>query len=111
MSEHVFTERIPGDRTDASTAPTLFASDAGVEGVLRAAGPAEVHSVGASYRVPFLDVEQWRAFSMGTGMRPLWRLTGPEQHADIMEEVARPLAGHEHTLDVAMRYTLGVRPG
>ncbi|HYN66329.1 MAG TPA: class I SAM-dependent methyltransferase [Ornithinibacter sp.] len=89
-----------------------FASDAGVEALLRGAGAAGVHTVTRRVDVPWGDVDGWKAFSMSTGQRAMWALV-PAHERDALEARAGELL--EDARDEAgrvvvwqdMRYTIG----
>lgn len=100
-------------RTSGSGGP--FASDAGMEELMRAAGATDVRTVGQDLPVRFADAEQWRAFSMSTGQRAMWRFVPEEERpavfaaaADLLDE-ARDETG-AILLHQDVRHTLGVRP-
>lgn len=61
-----------------------FASDAGMEELLRGAGASRVQSVTRRLDVPWGDVEGWKAFSMSTGQRAMWAMV-PAHERDGLE--------------------------
>jgi ubiquinone/menaquinone biosynthesis C-methylase UbiE len=109
--EDVFEEYAPPAPAGAGPGPTAmpeaYGTDAGVESLFRAAGASGVRTEGATYDVPFRDVEQWREWSMGTAMRGLWMRTPPECHPEITQRVGGILDAAGGRLQVAVRYTLG----
>ena len=93
-----------------TTMPDVYADDAGVEGLFRAAGLADVRTEVATYAIPFADVEQWRVWSHGTAMRGLWMRAPEDAHDEIVARVARILEDSGGSMDVDIRYTLGTAP-
>ena len=89
-----------------------FASDAGMEELLRGAGATGVRTVTRRIDVPWGDVEGWKAFSMSTGQRAMWAMV-PAQERDGLEARAAQIlddARDESGRVVVwqdMRYTLG----
>jgi ubiquinone/menaquinone biosynthesis C-methylase UbiE len=89
-----------------------FATDAGMEGLLRAAGAGEVRTVTRRLDVPWGDVDGWKAFSMSTGQRAMWAMV-PAQERDGLEARAAEILddARDETGRVViwqdMRYTLG----
>jgi SAM-dependent methyltransferase len=89
-----------------------FATDEGMEALLRGAGATGVHTVTRRIDVPWGDVEGWKAFSMSTGQRAMWAMV-PAQERDTL--VSRAAAILEDARDASgraviwqdMRYTLG----
>ena len=100
-------------RTSGSGGP--FASDAGMEELLRAAGAAEVRTVRQDLPVHFADAAQWRAFSLSTGQRAMWRFVPEEERpalfaaASDLLDAARDDSG-AIVLHQDVRHTLGTRP-
>jgi ubiquinone/menaquinone biosynthesis C-methylase UbiE len=108
--EDVFAEHtppVPGP--GPTTMPEVYADDAAVEGLFRAAGVADVRTEVATYDVPFGDAAQWRAWSMGTAMRGLWMRAPESAHDEIMRRAAEVLDREGGLLHVSVRHTLGVR--
>ena len=105
--EDVFLEHLPEDSPRSTQMPEVFGTDEGVEALAVAAGFEDVHTEGVTYPIPFADIEQWRAWSMGTAMRGLWMATPPESHPQILGRVERMLEDADGSLDVAIRYTFG----
>ena len=76
-------------RTQGPGSP--FASDAGVEELLRAAGAQQVQTVREPLVVAFDDAEQWRTFSMSTGQRALWGFVPEDRRPSLFAEAAELL--------------------
>lgn len=103
----VFTDHLPPESASPAGMPDVFATDEGVEALAVGAGFRDVRTEGVTYPIPFVDVEQWRDWSMGTAMRGLWMSVPPESHPDILARVERLLDDAGRRLDVAIRYTFG----
>jgi SAM-dependent methyltransferase len=96
-----------------ATGPDVpFASDAGMEALLRAAGVADVRTETRRVDVPWGDVDGWKAFSMSTGQRAMWAMVPAEERdglearaAEILDD-ARDESGRVVVWQ-DMRYTLG----
>ena len=91
--------------------PDVYSTDEGVEGLLRDAGAADVRTDALRVEVPFDDVEQWRAWSLGTAMRGLWMRAPEEKHEEILGRVGDLLDADRgddgrSRLHVDVRYTL-----
>lgn len=113
--DDLFRPYLPASLLDARTtgASGPFATDEGVENLVKDAGAAGVRTVRRHIQVHFQDAGQWRRFSMGTGQRAHWRFVPEEsrgavfeQAAEVLEE-ARTDAG-DIVLHQDVRYTLGV---
>jgi ubiquinone/menaquinone biosynthesis C-methylase UbiE len=103
----------PG-RPSTTAMPEVYETDEGVEGLLRDAGAADVRTDTLRIEVPFRDVEQWRAWSLGTAMRGLWMRTPEEKHDEILGRVGDVLDAHRDAdgrsrLHLDIRYTFGRR--
>lgn len=96
----------PADVASSAQMPPAFATDDAVEGLFRAAGLTDVRTERATYDVPFDDVRQWQAWSMGTALRGLWAHVPAEQVDEALGRVATVLAARDHRLQVDIRYTL-----
>ena len=89
-----------------------FASDAGMEALLRDAGATDVRTVTRRVDVPWGDVEGWKAFSMSTGQRAMWAMV-PAEERDGLEAEAAGILDEARGADGRvvvwqdMRYTLG----
>jgi ubiquinone/menaquinone biosynthesis C-methylase UbiE len=117
MAHEVFDPYLPPDLLDARTtgAQGPFASDAGMTGLLRAAGFVDVQSVGSTVSPVFRDVEHWYEFSMSLGMRRYWESVPPKALPGVRDEVfaqVAQLATSDGTIQVpfGVRYSLGRRP-
>jgi ubiquinone/menaquinone biosynthesis C-methylase UbiE len=117
MALEVFDPYLPPDLIDARTtgAQGPFASDAGMTGLLRAAGFVDVQSVGGTVSPVFRDVEHWYEFSMSLGMRRYWESVPPKALPGVRDEVfaqVAQLATSDGTIQVpfGVRYSLGRRP-
>lgn len=93
-----------------------FATDAGMESLLVAAGARAVRTLVTRLPVPFADVQQWQAFSMSTGQRAIWagvpaaERPGLVERARVLLEGARDAEGRV-VLWQDVRYTLGSATG
>ncbi len=85
-----------------------WGTDAQVEAMVTEAGLAEVRTETASYRIPFTDVEQWRAWSWATPMGGIWRRTPESAHPEIMRRATAILEGAGLVLEVDARYTFAI---
>jgi len=92
-----------------------FASDAGMETLLRDAGASDVHTETLRLDVPWGDVDGWKAFTMSTGQRAMWASVPPEEREDLLVraggllEEARDATGRV-VIWQDMRYTIGTAP-
>ena len=96
----------------AAGSQSPFASDDGMEALLRTAGASDVRTVTRRVDVPWGDVEGWMAFSRSTGQRAMWAMVPAEERdglearaAQILDE-ARDESGRI-VIWQDMRYTLG----
>jgi hypothetical protein len=101
-------------RTSGNRGP--FASDAGMEDLVRSAGYADVRTVTASVPVRFDDAQRWYDFSWSTGQRAMWLAVPVESRQTVRDECERRLLAHAAddgsvTFEQPVRHTLGVRPG
>ncbi|KRE61672.1 class I SAM-dependent methyltransferase [Nostocoides sp. Soil756] len=92
-----------------------FASDAGMEALLRGAGAVDVRTVTRRVPVVYGDVEGWKAFSMSTGQRMMWSLVPEAERDGLLARAADILDGaRDETGRVVswqdMRYTVGWAP-
>lgn len=117
VAHEVFEPYLPpgllGARTTGAKGP--FASDAGMTGLLRAAGFVDVQSVASTVSPVFRDVEHWYEFSMSVGMRQYWLAVPPKARARVRAEVfarVSQLATRDGTIQLpfGVRYSLGRRP-
>ena len=91
-----------------------FDSDEGVADLFTRAGYAEVRTTTVTQVVPFADVGQWRAWTMGTALRRVWSDTDPDRHPQVLRRAEEILvrerdAQGRMTIDVPIRYTLAQR--
>ncbi|PVU83945.1 SAM-dependent methyltransferase [Cellulomonas sp. WB94] len=115
--DDVFTPFLPPQLLDARTSGTRgpFASDAGVEELVAAAGFAEVRTASFEQTVTFVDAEQWRLWSWSHGQRTHWEAVPGERRDEVLAaaaerlEAARDRTG-TFTLTQQVRLTVGVRP-
>ncbi|MFL6158532.1 MAG: class I SAM-dependent methyltransferase [Marmoricola sp.] len=98
-------------RTNGAQGP--FASDAGMEELVRAAGASSVTTTVEPAVLEFADVDQWLRFSMSTGQRAMWANVPEPERPRVVERAAEILAttnpGGPGRLVWQMRYTLGTR--
>ena len=92
-----------------------FASDEGVEQLLREAGLAEVTTATTTVEATFSSPEQWVDFSWSTGQRAKWEAVPVEEHpalrrrvTAVLEQIAADRGGLAFSQEV--RCTLGRRP-
>ena len=100
-------------RTSGGDSP--FASEAGMEELLRAAGATDVTTVLEPNVVEFPDVETWRQFSMSTGQRAMWMAVPEPERPGVLQRAGEVLERTREgdgraRLVWQMRYTLGRRP-
>jgi ubiquinone/menaquinone biosynthesis C-methylase UbiE len=93
-----------------------FATDAGMEKLLRDAGATDVRTVTLRLDVPWGDVDGWKAFSMSTGQRAMWASVPAEEREALLVRAGEILdAARDDTGRVViwqdMRYTIGTAPG
>ncbi len=115
--DELFAPWLPGDlrdpRVEGEDSP--FESDEAMEGLLRSAGAVDVRTVSRALGVPFGGVDDWRAWSMGTGQRAMWAQVPPDEldalvaRAGRLLEAARAPDGRI-VLEQTVRYTLGSAP-
>ena len=114
----VFDPYLPPQLRDARTSGTQgpFASDEGVEGLLRDAGFGDLRTSSTVVQVRFDDEDHWRQWSLSTGQRAFWELVPPDKRDDIRDEAYRRLqqcrddAGRIG-FDQVVRFTYGRRLG
>lgn len=115
--DDVFTPHLPPQLLDARTSGVRgpFATDAGVEALLSAAGFDSIRTAHLDLPVHFDDVREWERWSMSHGQRSHW-LAVPEPEraavlalaAERLEAARDPRGGF--TLEQNVRFTLGRRP-
>jgi ubiquinone/menaquinone biosynthesis C-methylase UbiE len=94
------------DAESPAPMPEAFRTDEAVEDLFRVAGFDRVRTVRATYEIPYRDVEQWRAWSLGTALRGLWTHVPDEAVPEAMERLDAVLQERGHRLEVDIRYTL-----
>lgn len=110
----VFTPYLPKAMLDARTSGTKgpFASDAGVEALLREAGLVDVRTVRREVVTEFSDPEHWIRFSWSHGQRAMWEAVPESDHEAVRADIVarlKPL-GRPIRLTQGVRHTLGRRP-
>ena len=117
MVHDIFEPDLPPDLLDARTtgAHGPFASDAGMDGLLRAGGFVDVQSLASTVSPVFRDAGHWYEFSMSVGMRQYWQSV-PRTELDAVRAeglgVVSQLATADGTIQLpfGVRHTLGRRP-
>lgn len=114
--DDVVTPYLPPQMLDARTSGTSgpFASDEGVEELLRAAGLVDVRTVLVDVEVRFRDADQWHTWSWSHGQRAFWEAVPADRRDEVRATAARLLDGmRDGGDDIAygqqVRYTLGQR--
>jgi len=115
--DDVFTPFLPPQLLDARTSGTRgpFASDAGVEELIAAAGFSDVRTAHLEQTVTFVDAEQWRLWSWSHGQRTHWDAVPEDRRDDVLAAGAKRLeAARDSTGSFALtqrvRLTVGIRP-
>lgn len=111
----VFTPYLPKQLLDARASGTTgpFATDAGMEGLLSAAGFVDVRTSSSTVTARFRDVAHWAEWSWSHGQRVMWEMVPEDERADVRaraEEVL--LEGRDADkigLDQEVRFTTGRR--
>ena len=109
----LFTPYLPAQLLDPRTRgeDSPFASDEGVEALVRDAGGTDVRTVRERLPVRFADAEQWRRWTMGTGQRRFWGFVPEDRRQALFGEAADLLEGvRDESGDIVVhqdvRYTL-----
>jgi ubiquinone/menaquinone biosynthesis C-methylase UbiE len=91
----VFTPYLPPAMLDARTSGTTgpFASDAGVEELVRGAGFVEARTESFDLDVVLTDVEHWSRWSHSHGQLAMWDAVPADEHPRILATVAGILDG------------------
>lgn len=91
----VFTPYLPAAMLDARTSGTTgpFASDAGVEELVRDAGFVEARTESFDLDVVLTDVEHWSRWSHSHGQLAMWDAVPADEHSTILSTVAGILDG------------------
>jgi len=99
-------------RTSGARGP--FASDAGLEHLIGAAGFTEVRTARLELSVRFADVAQWYRWSMSHGQRMFWEAVPADRRDEVLDASAKRLEaardGDGFTLTQQVRYTLAATP-
>ncbi len=110
----VFTPYLPQTMLDARTSGARgpFASDEGVEQLLRDAGLVDVRTVSREVVTQFDDAEHWIRFTWSHGQRAMWEAVPTAEHEAVRAEIVARLAGLDRPIRLTqgIRHTLGRRP-
>jgi ubiquinone/menaquinone biosynthesis C-methylase UbiE len=91
----VIDPHLPDDGLDPrAPAEDWFASDAGVERLLAAAGFREVVTSHLDVTVHLRDVQHWRTWSQSLGQRAAWERVPPDDLPALMDAAAAVFAAH-----------------
>lgn len=112
----VFTPYLPPEMLDARTSGSRgpFASDEGVEGLLREGGLVEVRTAHRVVEAVFRDAEQLVAFSWSHGQRAMWEAVPVQEHPALRQQVVELARGFgdgsgRFSFTQHVRHTLGHR--
>lgn len=95
-------------RTSGSRGP--FASDEGMEELLRTAGLSDVRTARRKVRAEFAEPQQWLDFSWSHGQRAMWEAVPLEQRDDVREQAFALLERWDDlSFDQEVRHTIGRR--
>ena len=114
--DDVFTPFLPPGMLDARTSGARgpFASDAGLEHLIGAAGFTEVRTARLELSVRFADVAQWYRWSTSHGQRMFWEAVPADRRDEVLDASAERLEaardGDGFTLTQQVRYTLAATP-
>ncbi len=115
--EAVFMPFLPPAMKDARTSGARgpFASDEGVEQLLRRAGLERLRTATRTVEAVFVDPEHWIAFSWSHGQRAMWEAVPEVERADVRRQIVRtldPLRGADGRIRLTqqVRHTLGAGP-
>lgn len=115
--DEVFEPHLPPEMKDARTSGKAgpFASDAGVEALLREAGFRDVRTQSTSINVRFSDPQHWYDFTWSVGQRMMWLAIPEHLRADVRQDAEARLAKFADsdgsiTFTQGVRNTLGTRP-
>lgn len=100
----------------ATTAESPFASDAGVEALVRDVGFRDVRTVSTTIPVRFADEDQWYDWSWFVGQRALWERMSDEERVATRDATYERLQACRDVdgrigFDQVVRYTLGCDAG
>lgn len=114
--DDVFTPFLPPEMLDARTSGRSgpFATDEGVEDLLRTAGLVDVRTVLLDVQVAFRDADQWHEWSWSHGQRVFWEAVPQDRRDEVRAAAAQRLEGMRDdgraiTYGQQVRYTLGRR--
>lgn len=111
--DELFTPYLPAGLRDARTSGRRgpFASDEGVEDLLRGGGLSDVRTTSATVAARFRDVAQWERWSRSHGQRAMWDCV-PEGEQPGLVAAAESLFAAAGALELAqvVRCTTGRRP-
>lgn len=109
----VYAPYLPPAMLDARTSGTKgpFASDEGMEALLRQAGLLDVRTVRRRIVTEFADAEHWIRFTWSTGQRAMWEAVPEADHDAVRAEIVARLEelGRPIRLTQDVRHTLGRR--
>ncbi len=114
--DEVLAAFLPEQARDARTTGERgpFASDAGMEQMLRDGGFADVRTVTATFPVRFDDAEHWHRWSMSVAQRAMWEAI-PEQRRPLVRAEVYDLVNRQRRddgrlgFDQQVRFTLARR--
>ena len=111
--DEVFLPYLPQQLKDARTSGRSgpFATDEGVEELLRGAGLVDVRTLHLDALARFADREQWLAFSWSHGQRGMWEHVPPERRDEVRDAAYALLDEGGLALGQDVRLTVGSRPG
>ena len=110
----LFTPHLPQAMKDARTSGTRgpFASDEGMEQLLRDAGLVDVRTARSEVTAEFADPQQWLDFSWSHGQRAMWEAVPADAHDDVRRQLVQLLEGFTPlAFTQVVRHTLARRPG
>lgn len=112
----VFAPYLPATMRDPRITGTAnpFASDEGVEQLLRDAGFVDLRTASSSVSVRFTDHEHWYRWSWSVGQRAMWEAIPEADRPQVQAQAYEALDGCRDAdgrigFDQVVRYTLGVR--
>lgn len=109
--DELFTPYLPAGLRDARTSGRRgpFASDDGVEDLLRGAGLSDVRTTSETVVARFRDVEHWTRWSRSHGQRAMWDCVPAQEQPALVARAAALFAGALELTQV-VRCTTGRRP-
>ena len=109
----VFSPYLPQQMRDARTTGSRgpFASDEGMEALLRDAGLDDVRTAHREVVAEFASPQQWLDFSWSHGQRAMWEAVPAAEHDRVRAEIVALLEGFSPLgFTQTIRHTLGRRP-